>query len=521
MQRATNQSFVAGNGAGAHRARASLRIAIVGAGFAGIGLAIQLKKHGYRNIVLFEKADRIGGTWRENSYPGAACDVPSHLYSFSFAPKTDWEERYGKQSEILAYIEDIARRSGVDRLVRLNTPVRRATFDEGSGTWSVEDARGSCSEFDIFVTAVGQLSIPSTPRILGAADFAGSCFHSASWDHSIPLAGRRIAVVGSAASAVQIVPEVAKVAAHLSVFQRTPNWMIPRFNRRYNGLSKALYRWLPPYRLLTRARIYWSQEMLFGALKTGSLLNWMMKRLALRHLNLQVLDLALRSKLTPHFEFGCKRVLISDDYYPCFSLPNVELVTQPIERFVASGLRTTDGRERNYDVVVFATGFDVRNCLRPIEIHGRNAASLQDRWTIAPEAYRGILVPDFPNLFLLYGPNTNLGHNSILFMLECQFQYILQCLNRIVSRELLTLEVMPAVNTEYNRVVQQELARMTWTTGCGSWYGADGRISANWSGSTWRYWRETRRVRFEHLLELRGPRQTSAPTRRVSEGSPR
>jgi cation diffusion facilitator CzcD-associated flavoprotein CzcO len=483
------------------RDRASLRIGIVGAGFAGIGLAIRLKKAGFSNITLFERADRLGGTWRDNTYPGAACDVPSHLYSFSFAPKSDWQARFSGQPEILAYIEDIAARFGVTSRIRFGAAVRRATFDEPGGTWTVEDSRDECHVFDVFVTAVGLLSLPSVPKIEGADEFAGARFHSAAWDHSVALAGKRVAVIGSAASAVQIVPELTKVASRVAVFQRTPNWIIPRWSWRYCAAEKALFRWLPFYRLLTRAWTYSFQEALFSALRTGSTLNRLLKSVALWHQRRQVTDPLLREKLTPHYELGCKRVLLSDDYYPCFNQPHVELVVERIERFVPAGIRTVDGRERAFDVVVMATGFDVRSCLRPIEIRGREGLDLQDRWSQAPEAYRGMTVVGFPNLFILYGPNTNLGHNSILYMFECQFGYIVECLERIVTRNLRTLEVSPAAYTRYNRVVQKELARMVWGTGCGNWYGDNGRISANWSGSTFRYWRETRRVEFDHFIE--------------------
>jgi cation diffusion facilitator CzcD-associated flavoprotein CzcO len=482
------------------RDRAALRIAIVGAGFAGIGLAIQLKRAGYSKIILYEKAAGLGGTWRDNAYPGAACDVPSHLYSFSFAPKSDWQGRFGSQGEILAYIEDVASRFGVKSMVRFGTAVTRAVFDEGRGTWTVEDSRREREVFDVFVTAVGQLSIPSVPRMEGLDDFGGARFHSASWDHSIALEGKRIAVIGSAASAVQIVPELTRLASRLAVFQRTPNWLIPRWNWQYSAAGKALFRWLPFYRLLTRASIYCFQEALFGALRTGSTLNRIMKGIALWHLRRQVPDAGLRAKLRPHFELGCKRLLLSDDYFPSFNQPHVELVIERIERFVPAGIRTVDGKERAFDVVVFATGFDVRSSLRPVEIRGRGSVDLQDRWSQSPEAYRGVAVPDFPNMLILYGPNTNLGHNSILFMLECQFDYIVQCLDRIVSRNLRTLEVSAEASEKYNRDVQNQLAGMVWTTGCGNWYGENGRISANWSGSTFRYWRETRRVDFHHFL---------------------
>jgi cation diffusion facilitator CzcD-associated flavoprotein CzcO len=484
------------------RAKASLRIGIVGAGFAGIGLAIQLKRAGYSYIVIFEKAARIGGTWRDNTYPGAACDVPSHLYSFSFAPKFDWHSRFASQHEILEYIEDIAERFGVKSLIRFGCAIKRATYCEESATWSIENARGDSELFDLFITAVGQLSIPSIPAFNGLAEFRGPTFHSAAWDHSIPLEGKNIAVIGSAASAVQIVPELTKIAKKLVIFQRTPSWVIPRFNWRYGPVDRMLFRFLPWYRRLTRAAIYFFQESLFGALRTGLTLNAIIRRVALWHLHRQIPDAGLRARLTPHFELGCKRLLLSDDYFPCFNNKHVELVTEPIDRFDAEGIQTLDGRKRIFDLVVFATGFDVRNCLRPVEIRGRGGVDLQERWSSGPEAYRGMAVPGFPNLFLLYGPNTNLGHNSILFMLECQFAFIIQCLNHIVRRNVDALEVESEATVRYNRTLQRQLGQTVWTSGCGNWYGDSGHITANWSGSTLRYWIETRKMDTRHFAEL-------------------
>jgi cation diffusion facilitator CzcD-associated flavoprotein CzcO len=505
-------------GSPASRTKRSLRIGIVGAGLAGVGLAVQLKRAGFSNFVLFERADRLGGTWRDNTYPGAACDVPSHLYSFSFAPKSDWQRRYSSQQEILAYIEDLARRNGITPHIHFGSSVARAVFDEGTATWLIETSRGQRVVLDAFIPAVGQLSLSSIPAFAGRETFQGASFHSSRWDHSVALQGKRIAVIGSAASAVQIVPELAKVAARLCVFQRTPNWLIPRLNWPYGKIRKTLFRYLPGYRALTRASIYFFQEWLFNALRTGSMCNRIMRSLALWHLRRQVLDQRLQENLTPNYEFGCKRVLLSDDYYPCFNLANVELVTESIERFTSSGIRTVDGASRDFDVVVFATGFDVRNCLRPVEIRGRAGLDLQRHWTRGPEAYRGIAVPGFPNLFILYGPNTNLGHNSILFMFECQFSYILQCLKRMATRNLFTLEVSADATARFNRALHKELAGTVWTTGCGNWYGEGSHITANWSASTVRYWRETRRVNFGDFLEIATPNETPSGGRRL--GSP-
>ena len=311
-----------------------------------------------------------------------------------------------------------------------------------------------------------------------------------------------MALVGSAASAVQILPELAKICAHVDVYQRTPNWLVPRGNGRYPAWRKALFRHLPLYRKALRLYLYLYGEFLFDAFRTGSWRNRLLKDTALKHLQAQVPDPALRAKLTPHYELGCKRVLFSDDFYPCFSQKHVTLVTDPIAGFEAAGIRTRDGALHPADVAIFATGFDVRNCLAPIAIHGRDGADLQALWRDGPFAYRGVAVPGFPNMLVLYGPNTNLGHNSIIVMLEAQSRYIVRCLEHLVERNLDTLEVSEAACQAWNDRVQRELGQMVWSTGCGSWYeAAGGRITANWSGSTLEYRRVMKIPDFNDFVE--------------------
>jgi cation diffusion facilitator CzcD-associated flavoprotein CzcO len=476
------------------RSREGLRIGIVGAGFGGIGLAILLKRSGFAAVTILERSGRIGGTWRDNTYPGAACDVQSHAYSFSFAPWTEWTLRYSGQAEILAYIDRVALAHGIMPLVKFNTTVTAAAFDESRQEWRVVSADGCVRAFDIFIPAVGQLSQPSIPDFPGLADFAGAYFHSARWDHSVALAGRRVALVGSAASAVQILPELTKMCAHVDVYQRTPNWIVPRNNGAYPAWRKLLFRYLPGYRWLLRQYLYFYGEVLFGAFRTGSWRNRLLKMVALRHLENQVQDPALRARLIPQYELGCKRVLFADDFYPCFSQPHVNLVTSRIERLERAGIRTRDGTLRDADAVVFATGFDVRNCLRPVSISGRDGVDLQSIWHDGPQAYRGVAVPGFPNMYIMYGPNTNLGHNSILVMLECQARYIVRCLERVVAENLATLEVSEVATRRYNDKLQVDLKQMVWSTGCGSWYESGSKITANWSGSTLEYGRMMKEV---------------------------
>jgi cation diffusion facilitator CzcD-associated flavoprotein CzcO len=345
------------------------------------------------------------------------------------------------------------------------------------------------------------LSKPVIPDFPGRADFAGASFHSAAWDHSVALDGKRVALVGSAASAVQILPEITRVAGHVDVFQRTPNWLLPRNNQVYKGWKRALFRYVTPYRLAVRLYLYLYGEFLFDAFRTGSWRNRLLKNMSLKHLEAQVRDPALRQKMVPQYEIGCKRVLFTDDFFPCFNQPHVSLVTEAIDRFEATGIRTADGVLHDADVVVFATGFDVSNSLRPVAIGGRDGVDLQAMWANGPEAYRGVAVPHFPNLFMLYGPNTNLGHNSIIVMLEAQSRYIVQCLERMVDRNLATLEASEAATHDYNRWLQAQLGNMVWSTGCGSWYTTGGRVTANWSGSTLEYRRQMRDVVFGDYVE--------------------
>ena len=485
----------------APRTRETLRIAIMGAGFGGIGLAILLRRAGFSAITLFERGAAVGGTWRDNTYPGAACDVPSHLYSFSFAPRPVWSQRFSGQAEILAYIQATSDEQGITPLVRLNTAIESASWDSARAVWHIRTAGGGAEEFDIFIPAIGQLSRPVIPAIPGLEDYQGAHFHSAAWDHGVDLRGRRVALIGSAASAVQIAPELTKIAAHLDVFQRTPNWLVPRGNGPYSRMRHALFTHLPGYRLAMRLYLYLFGEFVFDAFRTGSWRNRLLKNMSLKHLAAQVPDPVLREKLTPAYELGCKRVLFTDDFYPCFSQPHVALVTTPIARFEAEGIRTADGTLHPCDAAVFATGFDVRHALHEVRITGPGGVDLQQAWRAGPEAYRGVAVPGFPNLFMMYGPNTNLGHTSIIIMLEAQARYIVQCLSHMVTAGVTTLQVRAEASRRYNDKLQQDLGKMVWSTGCGNWYVSDGRITANWSGSTLEYRRQMRRVEFGDFQE--------------------
>lgn len=470
-------------------------VAIVGAGIAGLGFGDRLRAAGRDSFVILERAGRPGGTWLENTYPGAACDIPSHLYSYSFAANPRWSRKFPGQPEILRYLDGFAAAHGLTEHLRLGREITGARFDAGRGVWRIEAATGELFEARALVPACGQLSIPQVPDFAGLEDFRGPTWHSARWDHAVDLRGKRVAVVGSGASAVQVIPEVAKVARELRVFQRTPAWLIPRGDRRYTRMERSAFARWPAFRRLNRWIMYWSRESLLLGFRPGTRFARTVTAVARGHLRRQVRDPALRAKLTPDFPIGCKRILLSDDYYPALQQPGVELATQRIDRFVGEGIRTGDGRVHELDAVIFATGFDSQALVAPMRVEGPDGRTLDDVWSGGPCAHRGITVAGMPNLFLLYGPNTNLGHNSIVFMLECQFTYILQAVEQVLGREARTLEVREDAMDRFNARLQDELRDSVWNAGCHNWYKADsGRIVNNWAGPAIAYWWATRRL---------------------------
>jgi cation diffusion facilitator CzcD-associated flavoprotein CzcO len=476
------------------------RIAVIGAGHSGLCLGMRLKQAGEHDFVILEQAATLGGTWRDNTYPGASCDAPSFLYSFSFAQKTDWSRRFAWQAELLAYSTELAVRNGLLPHCRFNAEVSTVTYDDAAQTWTLSCADGSTVVADFVVAGVGQLNRPSTPSISGQDTFAGAQFHSARWNHSLDLGGRHIAVIGNAASAVQFVPQIAPLAAKLTVFQRSANWLMPRKDRLYAPRTQ---------RLLTRfpalARLYHdAQWFFFGELqltplmKQVKIVQMLARWKSLAHLRRQVKDPALRAKLVPDYPIGAKRVLFNDDYYPALSRPNVALVTAAIERIEPEGVRTRDGTLHPADVIIYATGFKSTDFLAPMRITGRGGRDLREEWARGARAYLGVTVTGFPNFFMLYGPNTNLGHNSILVMIEAQVGYILDALAQMKARGVRRIDVKRDVLEAYNRTLQQDLARSVWAATGSSWYKlADGTITNNWPHSTIRYQRLLRRVRLE------------------------
>ncbi len=468
--------------------------AIVGSGFAGLCMAIRLKQAGIDDFLVLEKADDVGGTWRDNHYPGAACDVQSHLYSFSFAPKHDWSRKYGLQDEIHDYLRQCARDFGILPHIRFNTELSEAEFDEHAGEWCLCGSNGEHFRARALISACGQLNRPAVPDIPGLSDFSGTQFHSARWDKSCDLRGKRVAVIGTGASAIQFVPPLAEQVAQLQLYQRSAPWVIPKRDRRFGRVEQWLFKHFPGYDRLYRLYIYCRIELRALAFVGGALMMPLFEWLAKRHLRRQVRDPALRQRLTPDYPIGCKRVLIANDYYPALNQPHVEVVTDAIEKIEGQSIVTASGKRREVDAIVFGTGFKATDFLAPMRITGLDGRELQQEWQDGAEAYKGISVNGFPNLFLLYGPNTNLAHNSIVFMIESQVRYILRCLTPLRDKRYRYLDVRAEVQRRYNNALQRQLENTVWQTDCHSWYKTEaGKNTNNWPGFTVKYRLRTRR----------------------------
>jgi cation diffusion facilitator CzcD-associated flavoprotein CzcO len=468
------------------------RIAIVGTGFAGLGMAIRLRQEGEQDFVLLERAADIGGTWRDNTYPGCRCDVPSHLYSFSFAPNPNWSSTFSPQSEILDYLKDCAERFGVMPHITFETEVESASWDDDDGLWRIETSRGAITA-DILIAAQGPLSDPSLPEVPGIESFEGTAFHSAQWNHEHDLEGERVAVVGTGASAIQFVPEIQPKAAKLHVFQRTAPWVIPHRNRPLRSWERAIYRLFPPAQLAMRAAIYWARELFvlqFRHRAVGTLL----ERIPMAHMRKQVKDPALREKLTPDYRIGCKRILPTDEWYPALAQPNVEVVTEGITEIRPHSVVAADGTEREVDTIIFGTGFHVTDVPIADRIEGRDGRTLAETWEGSMRAYKGTTVAGYPNLFFLVGPNTGLGHTSIVFMIESQIAYVLDALRTMRRRGAETLEVREEAQAAYNAELDRMTKGTVWVTGgCTSYYiDRNGHNSALWPTYTWPFRRRLR-----------------------------
>jgi cation diffusion facilitator CzcD-associated flavoprotein CzcO len=476
-----------------------VEVAIVGAGFGGLCLGIKLLEEGNRDFVILEQGEEVGGTWRDNQYPGAECDVQSHLYSYSFAGKPDWSQRYAGWSEIQQYILDTTRRYGLRPFIRFRTAVCGAHFDAAVGRWTVNLQSGRTLSARHFVLATGPLHRPQLPQIPGLERFRGKVFHSARWDHGYDLKGKRVASIGTGGSAIQYCPEIAPDVQQLYVYQRTAAWVIPRDTRCYSEGAKRRFARFDRWRRLHRARLYWTNESrVWPIFHTG--LSPLFEGYAKLFMRRQVRDPELRRRLTPDYRIGCKRVLVSNAWFPMFDRANVELVTDGIREVTERGIVTTDGVEREVDCIILGTGFvvDPRIYLRDFPVTGLSGRVLTDDWQGGAEAYYGISVAGYPNLYQLVGPNTALGHNSIIFMIEAQVHYVLQCLRELRQRGADYLDVDAGEQRRFNERVQRALDGTVWSSGCKSWYqSADGRNFTIWPWSTWRYWLETRKVRAE------------------------
>jgi len=475
------------------RAADDFPIAIIGAGFAGIGMAIRLLQAGIRSFTIFERAGEIGGTWRDNTYPGAACDVPSHAYSLSFEQDPSWTRRYSPSGEIQSYLLRIVDKWQLRAHLRLRTAIVDARWGEARGTWSLATDGGETVTARLVVSGVGGLVDPALPEIPGLASFGGETFHTARWNHDYDLTGKRVAVIGTGASAVQVVPSIAPQVGKLHVFQRTPAWVVPKMDKVYSERARRRYARFPWLLRASRFAQYAASE-LWGPMifLDAPRLSAIGERLSMRHLHAQVKDPALREKLTPHFQFGCKRILVSDDYWASFERPNVELVTDPIEAIVPEGIRTRGGAVRELDAIVLATGFAVGLASAPFPIFGRGGQPLDLAWKDGAVAYKGMTVAGFPNWFILMGPNTGPGHTSVLVYTEAQIEHVLGALDRL-RRGAKWVDVRRDVQDRYNAGIQSRMKHMVWHT-CQSWYlSKDGSNHALYPGLAAEYVARTRR----------------------------
>jgi cation diffusion facilitator CzcD-associated flavoprotein CzcO len=462
-------------------------------------MGVALRNAGRHDFIVLEKAADVGGTWRENHYPGAACDVPSNMYSYSFEPNPDWSRTYSPQAEILDYIRHCASKYGVMPHLRYNSELVEARWDNDTQLWHLATGAGDRYTCRILVSAIGGLSRPALPKVPGLGTFKGPMFHSADWNHDIDLAGKRVAVIGTGASAIQFVPQIAPKVGKLVLLQRTPPWIIPKADVAIDERVQGLFRKLPLAQRLARNGIYWISET-FGLGFVHPKLMVGIEAMAKSHLKSQVPDPVLREKLTPKYAVGCKRVLFSNNYYPALTRSNVEVVAAGVKEVKAHSIVDSQGKEHEVDVVICGTGFDVQDPLGPLHVYDEDGQELRARGSMS--GYLGIAVPRLPNLFFLLGPNSGLGHNSIIFMIEAQIGYIMKCLAEMDRRQAGMIEVSETAAREFNEDIQRQLKKMVWSAGgCSSWYlNERGENNTLWPGFTWKYWLKTRTPEFSHFV---------------------
>lgn len=475
--------------------RLQTTVAIIGTGFSGIAAAIALARAGIDDFILLEKCDDIGGTWRDNQYPGACCDVPSHLYSFSFELNPDWSRRFSPAAEIHAYQHRVIEKHGLRDRIKAGFEVATARWSQDG--WVLGSTRDEVLHARYVISAIGALHIPNKPDFAGLGEFSGKVMHSAEWDHGYDWAGKDIVVVGSAASAIQIVPKLAQTAARVSVMQRSPNYFIPRKDRGHSRFARALYRKQPWLQKLVRWRQYLFNDFLFHAnfMTRGSPAKWYVHRMVRKHMRRSVSDPQLRSKLTPDYALGCKRILLSDDFLPAVQQANVELVTEPINHFYQDGLVTDSGREVRAELVVLATGFKTTRLFGDMQITGPGGMTMEQAWETEIRAHRSVAVCGFPNFFMMYGPNSNLGHSSIIIMIETQATYLARLLGEAEKIGAHVVNAKPAAEAAWNEKIQAALRQTVWATECRSWYkDSRGHIFSLWPHSTTRFIREMRKA---------------------------
>jgi cation diffusion facilitator CzcD-associated flavoprotein CzcO len=480
-----------------------VRIAIVGAGLSGLGMAIQLKQSGITDFTILERASDVGGTWRDNTYPGCACDVQSHLYSFSFALNPNWSHAYAPQSEILDYLHDCVVRFKLNAFIKWNSTLLDATWDDTTQQWFLETEQGPLTA-QFLILGQGPLSAPATPAIPGIDTFQGTIFHSATWNHKHSLQGKRVAVIGTGASAIQIIPQIQQLANHLTLFQRTPAWIMPRHDHPIPIWQRSLFRAMPFTQRIARSAIYWMREITGLAMVYQPKILQRAQNAALTHLNNQVRDPELRAKLVPSFTMGCKRILLSDDFYPAITQPNITLETQRIREIHDHSIVTDDGNEHSVDTIILCTGFHVVDAPIASLINGRGGKTLSQHWSSRQQAYLGTTVAGFPNLFLMLGPNTGLGHTSMIYMIESQVKYILDCLKAMQRQQIQAVEIQPDIQASFNEKLQQKMRHTVWMTGCKSWYlDANGHNTILWPGFTVEYRQKTRRFDMQHYKQAK------------------
>ncbi len=479
---------------------ADYEVAIIGAGFAGVGAGIRLKMQGDSNFVIFERAAEVGGTWRDNTYPGCACDIPSLLYSYSFEPKPGWTYSFSRQEEILFYLKHCVEKYKITPHIRFQTEIVATQFDETKGHWTLRTKSGETTTARIIISAAGPFNAPYIPNIKGRDSFKGETFHSLTWNHDYNLNGKRVAVVGTGASAIQFIPEITPQVSQLFVFQRTPPWIMPKMDKKLTPKTHRRFKKFPWYQRFWREFIYWFLEHRgksnFGDLK----LRAKRQKLSLEHLHTSVSDSELRKKLTPDYEIGCKRILISDNYYPALQQENVELIAEGAEEITSNGIVTKSGELKEVDAIIYGTGFYTTKFADIFKVIGKDGKNLFEEWNNkGGEAYYGMAVNGFPNFMFMVGPNSGLGHNSIIHMMESQLNYILNYLKHLrkTPTKSTYFEVKKEVQDNFNKDIQQQLSTMVWSDGgCKSYYlqNMDGKNTSIWPGSTVTYRKKTKKI---------------------------